>query len=89
LTWASCECGCGFEGEDEVTQFCIEEASLIYFDAYTAAQIEAEQEAEVERNRKPGEITDPVMQQAMEEARRRHAETFGVDPMANRIGGRR
>jgi hypothetical protein len=26
LTWASCECGCGFEGEDDVTQFCIEYA---------------------------------------------------------------
>jgi hypothetical protein len=22
----TCECGCGYEGEDDVTQFCIEEA---------------------------------------------------------------
>jgi len=26
LTWVSCECGCGWEGEDEVTQWLVEEA---------------------------------------------------------------
>ncbi len=26
FTWVRCECGCGWEGEDEVTQWLIEEA---------------------------------------------------------------
>jgi len=29
LTWAACECGCGFEGEDHVTQYLIEEAVML------------------------------------------------------------
>lgn len=26
MTWVRCECGCGWEGEDEVTQLLVEEA---------------------------------------------------------------
>lgn len=26
FTWVTCECGCGYEGEDEVAQYLIEEA---------------------------------------------------------------
>lgn len=26
FTWVTCECGCGWEGEDEVAQWLIEEA---------------------------------------------------------------
>jgi hypothetical protein len=29
LTWVRCECGCGFEGEDDVAQFLLEEALVI------------------------------------------------------------
>lgn len=32
MTWTSCECGCGWEGEDEVTQFLIEEAAWLTVD---------------------------------------------------------
>lgn len=28
FTWVRCECGCGYEGEDEVAQFLIEEALI-------------------------------------------------------------
>jgi hypothetical protein len=28
LTWTRCDCDCGFEGEDDVTQFCIEDAVM-------------------------------------------------------------
>lgn len=28
MTWVRCECGCGFEGEDDVVQFCVEEAVM-------------------------------------------------------------
>jgi hypothetical protein len=81
LTWVSCECGCGFEGEDDVTQFCIEEAALIYYDAFVAAQAEEDARADA----KPGEITDPVMQDAMAKAKELHAAHYGVQIQ----GGRR
>lgn len=29
MTWVQCDCGCGWEGEDEVTQYLIEEAVLM------------------------------------------------------------
>lgn len=29
FTWVTCECGCGYEGEDEVAQHLIEEALLL------------------------------------------------------------
>jgi len=29
LTWVRCECGCGWEGEDEVTQWLVEEAVVV------------------------------------------------------------
>lgn len=32
-----CECGCGYEGEDEVRQFLIEEACLLRLDLEEAA----------------------------------------------------
>lgn len=69
LTWASCECGCGFEGEDDVTQFCIEEAALIHYDAFIAAQQEAEEAAERER---------AAVADAMAKAKQLHFERFGV-----------
>jgi hypothetical protein len=56
-----------------VTQFLIEEAAAIYYDAVATAEMEAEQPAP-----RPGEITDPVMQQAMAEAKRLHFEATGV-----------
>jgi hypothetical protein len=33
----TCECGCGYEGEDEVAQFLIEEACLLLLDLEEAA----------------------------------------------------
>lgn len=32
LAWVRCECGCGEEGVDEVTQWLIEEAAMIALD---------------------------------------------------------
>ena len=32
MTWARCECGCGWEGEDEVTQFALELAGTLALD---------------------------------------------------------
>jgi hypothetical protein len=29
FTWVECECGCGWEGEDPVTQLVIEEAIML------------------------------------------------------------
>jgi hypothetical protein len=75
LTWVECECGCGFEGEDEVTQFCIEEAAALTLDLQQAAELEAEQAPPAPR---PGEITDPAVQEAMAAAKRLHAQTHGV-----------
>lgn len=28
MTWVQCECGCGFEGEDPVAQYLLEEALM-------------------------------------------------------------
>jgi hypothetical protein len=84
LTWVSCECGCGWEGEDDVAQFCIEEAVLITFDAMQAAALEderAREEAEAEAQQpkpKPGEITDPVMVDAMAKVKQLHFEQTGI-----------
>jgi len=33
-----CECGCGFEGEDEVTQWLIEEAAFMALDIMDARE---------------------------------------------------
>ena len=47
LTWARCECGCGWEGEDPVTQFLIEEAAFLVLeerDARLARQPSEEDE---------------------------------------------
>jgi hypothetical protein len=42
-----CECGCGWEGEDEVTQYLLEECALLILDAQEAReQDEATQNAE-------------------------------------------
>jgi hypothetical protein len=72
----TCECGCGFEGEDDVTQFCIEEAALITLDAFQNAQLERD-EADKPADT-PGTITDPVMVEAMARAKALHAHEFGV-----------
>lgn len=42
MTWCRCECGCGWEGEDEVTQWLVQEAS---FAALDAADARAESQA--------------------------------------------
>ena len=36
-----CECGCGYEGEDEVAQFLIEEACLAHLELVEAAAEQA------------------------------------------------
>lgn len=42
-----CECGCGIEGEDPVTQYLVEEAVLTAYDLHEAAAHElAEEQAE-------------------------------------------
>lgn len=74
---AACECGCGWEGEDTVTRYCVEEAANLAYDHYLEA-VEAEEEAAARDEAKPGEITDPVMAQAMAEAKRIHFEATGV-----------
>lgn len=56
-----------------MTLFCVEEAMNLYYDEVAEAQAKAE-----EPEPKPGEITDPAMADAMAEARRIHAETFGT-----------
>ena len=38
LTWVRCECGCGWEGEDEVTQFLVEEAAFAALDLHELAE---------------------------------------------------
>jgi hypothetical protein len=49
LTWARCECGCGLEGEDEVTQWLIEEAAFWVLEHLEAEELlgsSAERQAE-------------------------------------------
>lgn len=41
FTWTRCECGCGYEGEDEVAQFLIEEALIEGLRAQDQAEHEA------------------------------------------------
>ena len=50
LTWATCEC-CGWEGEDEVTQFLVEEAVMSAFQLWQAREQERafEETARAER----------------------------------------
>lgn len=78
LTWAACECGCGFEGEDDVTQFCIEEAALLAYDIEVNRQVEDEQEQVRGPERRPGQITDPKVAEAMAIAKELHAQQYGV-----------
>lgn len=48
LTWVRCECGCGFEGEDEVVQFLLEEALAILVEGDEAiAELGAVKEREI------------------------------------------
>ena len=53
LTWATCECGCGWEGEDEVTQWLIEEAAFSVLDELDERRrlAKLEQEATMQRLR--------------------------------------
>lgn len=44
----TCECGCGYEGEDPVGQYLLEEALLEMLDAIKLAVVE-EEEREYER----------------------------------------
>ena len=71
-----CECGCGLgfaeDAEDEVTQALIEEACFIALDALEA------DDGDDTPEKKPGEITDPAVLDAMEKAKQLHAETHGI-----------
>ena len=49
MTWVRCECGCGWEGEDEVTQYLVEEAVLMRLHVDTANR-NREFDAEFERD---------------------------------------
>jgi len=42
LTWVSCECGCGYEGEDLVAQYLIEEALFELLDGVKLAVAQEE-----------------------------------------------
>jgi hypothetical protein len=42
LTWVACECGCGWEGEDEVTQWLVEEAVVLGVRARDRANADAD-----------------------------------------------
>jgi hypothetical protein len=77
LTWVACECGCGLEGEDDVAQFCIEEAALMTLDAKQAEALE-EAQTENQPDPRPGEITDPELADAMAKAKQAHFEQVGV-----------
>lgn len=79
MTWAACECGCGWEGEDDVTQWCIEEAALIAYDLHLDAEQREEAAEQPEAPmKKPGEITDPVMVEAMRKVKEIHFQNTGV-----------
>lgn len=64
-----------------MTQFCIEEAVTIAYDLHLEVEQQRELEEERKANepeRKPGEITDPVMQQAMQRVKDIHFANTGV-----------
>lgn len=42
LTWVRCECGCGYEGEDLVAQFLLEEALFEMLDGVKLAVMQEE-----------------------------------------------
>lgn len=47
MTWVICECGCGYEGEDPVTQYLVEEACALAYELHesrVAADLAAERE---------------------------------------------
>jgi hypothetical protein len=74
-----CDCGCGLghdddEVGDDVVDFCIEEAVTLRYEQMVAAEMEADEQPPL----RPGEITDPVMQQAMANAKRMHEQMTGV-----------
>jgi hypothetical protein len=56
LTWARCECGCDWEGEDEVTQWLIEEAAFYALDVEELQSTPEQREAD-ELMRRHGELT--------------------------------
>jgi hypothetical protein len=60
-----------------VTQFCIEEAAFITLDGFQNRQLDDGEGQADEPAVKPGEITDPVMQDAMAKAKQIHAQAFG------------
>lgn len=51
LTWVTCECGCGWEGEDEVTQWLVEEAVQIKIRALQVGRSPEQQQADELRSR--------------------------------------
>jgi hypothetical protein len=59
LTWVRCECGCGWEGEDEVTQYLIEEAVLMrprVDETNRVREWEREREPELELDKDAAEL---------------------------------
>lgn len=51
---------------------------MIAYDIYLEREQHAEEQAEQEVTKKPGEITDPVMQEAMRRAKEIHFLNTGV-----------
>jgi hypothetical protein len=73
LTWARCDCGCGWSGEDEVTQFLIEEAVTLRWQATEQrAQMEALEES---RQPTPEEEAEARHQRLVEIAQRQIEKT--------------
>lgn len=77
MTWGSvrCDCGCGLghdeDADDDVTDWCIAEAVHVLYDELQARELEDEPPV------KPGTITDPVMQDAMDRVKEAHRKNFG------------
>jgi hypothetical protein len=64
VTWTRCDCGCGWTGLDDVTQFCVEEAAFEYVE-----QREALLKANAVEDGTGGDAEDAGMAEAMKMAR--------------------
>lgn len=60
-----------------MTAYCVEEAAMLAYELHLAAE-DAEEEAARQPERKPGQITDPVMADAMAKAKELHFRNTGV-----------
>lgn len=70
MTRTTCECGCGWEGEDEVTQFLIEEAVFDYYDRFLR-EAEEEREAEEQQESRVWEMAQRQIDRSKPAAGRR------------------